>query len=205
MRIVGGEFRGRPLLSPKGSATRPTSDRAREAIFNILQHGSWLQNRLPQDANVMDVYAGTGAMGLEALSQGAKHAVFVEREHAAAKVCQDNIDAFNMNNRATLMKFDALHPVPRPLYMEPRDLVFLDPPYAKGMGAKTLEALAAKGWLAEGAICVLEMAKKHPEADIPGFKQHDERPYGIALVRFLEWTGAPGAQPVTGNNDNRRE
>lgn len=193
MRIVGGEFRGRALLSPKGSTTRPTSDRAREAIFNILQHASWLRERLPEGANVIDVFAGTGAMGLEALSQGAKHAIFVERDHAAARTCQDNIENFQLADRSMLMKFDALHPVPRPLYLEPRDLVFLDPPYGKNMGAQTLEALARKGWLAPGAICVLEMAKKQPEPALEGFIQHDERPYGIALVRFLEWSGRAGA------------
>jgi len=196
MRIVGGEFRGRALLSPKGSATRPTSDRAREAIFNILQHASWLRERLPADANVMDVYAGTGAMGLEALSQGAKHAIFVERDYAAAKTCQDNIENFQLSDRTMLMKFDALHPVPRPLYLEPRDLVFLDPPYGKNMGAQTLEALARKGWLAPGAICVLEMAKKQPEPALEDFIQHDERSYGIALVRFLEWTGPREDDPA---------
>jgi len=186
MRIVGGELRGRNLLSPKGSTTRPTSDRAREAIFNILHHAKWLPRQLLDDSAVMDVFAGTGALGLEALSRGAKHAVFVERDFEAAKTCQENIDAFGMGGKAVLMKFDALKPVPRPLYIEPRALVFLDPPYGKDMGGKAMAALVEKGWLDDGAVCVLEMSKKHQEPLPEGFIQRDERDYGIALVRFFE-------------------
>jgi 16S rRNA (guanine966-N2)-methyltransferase len=189
MRIVGGEFRGRVLASPKGGATRPTSDRTREAVFNILHHAKWRRGDVIEDARVLDVFAGTGALGLEALSRGAHHAVFVEREYAAARVCQENIEAFQLGDRALLLKFDGLHPVPRPLYMEPRTLVFLDPPYGKDMAAQALTGLAEKGWLKEGAICVVEMARKQPEAAPAGFVQHDERAYGITAVKFLEWAG----------------
>jgi 16S rRNA (guanine966-N2)-methyltransferase len=189
VRIVGGEFRGRALKSPQGSATRPTSDRTREAVFNILHHAKWRRGEIIDGAFALDVFAGTGALGLEALSRGAQHAVFVEREYGAARVCQENIEAFGLQDRALLMKFDGLHPVPRPLYVEPRTLVFLDPPYGKGMAAQALNGLAEKGWLREHAICVVEMAKKQPESAPPGFIQHDERSYGIAAVKFLEWTG----------------
>ena len=191
MRIVGGEFRGRVLASPQGSATRPTSDRTREAVFNILHHAKWRRGDIIGEARVLDVFAGTGALGLESLSRGAQHAVFVEREHAAARVCQENIDMLGVKERALVMKFDGLHPVSRPLYVEPRTLVFLDPPYGKDMAAQALTGLADKGWLKEGAICVVEMAKKQPEVAPAGFVQHDERAYGIAAVKFLEWT-APG-------------
>lgn len=189
MRIVGGELRGRPIASPDGSATRPTSDRAREAIFNILHHAKWRRGDLLDGAHVMDVFAGTGALGLEALSRGAADAVFIERDFKAARVCQENIDAFGLSERATLMKLDALHPAPRPAHLAPRTLVFLDPPYGKGMAAAALAALAAKGWLEKGAICIAEMAKKQPEAAPEGFIQHDERSYGVAAVKFMEWTG----------------
>ena len=187
MRIVGGEFRGRGLKSPQGSGTRPTSDRAREAVFNILHHAKWLNREAIDGARVLDVFAGTGALGLEALSRGAAHAVFVERDHAAARTCQENIDMLGLKERALLLKFDGLNPTPRPLYVEPRTLVFLDPPYGKGMAAKALTGLAQKDWLKEGAFCIVEMAKKQPEAPPPGFIQHDERSYGIAAVKFLEW------------------
>lgn len=187
MRIVGGQFRGKNLLSPDGMETRPTSDRAREAIFNILHHAKWRKTDLLENAAVMDVFAGTGALGLEALSQGAAHAVFVEQSAAAAKTCQANIDAMKFGDRTLLMRSDALKITSRPASLAPRSLVFLDPPYGKGWGAQALTQLAAKDWLAPGAVCLLEMAKKQPEMPPAGFAQVDERSYGVALVRFLEF------------------
>ena len=188
MRIVGGQYRGKNLLSPVGEETRPTSDRAREAIFNILHHAKWRKRDLLENAAVMDVFAGTGALGLEALSQGAAECVFVEQSPAAAKTCQSNIDAMKLQDRALLVRNDALKIAQRPAAVAPRSLVFLDPPYGKGLGAAALTALAARDWLEPGAVCLLEMAKKQPEMPPAGFAQLDERSYGIALVRFLEFT-----------------
>jgi 16S rRNA (guanine966-N2)-methyltransferase len=184
MRITGGIHRGRSLTPPQGSSTRPTSDRARESIFNILRHGGWHQGVL-EDATVLDVFAGTGALGLEALSQGAHHAVFIERDRAAAALCQDNIGKLGETARSLVLKCDAAAPTPRPPHIEPRSLVFLDPPYGKGLGGAALKALADKGWLQEGAVCVMEMAKKEPEPVPAGFTLMDERTYGIAMVVFL--------------------
>lgn len=186
MRIVSGIHRGRPIHSPKSRETRPTSDRTRESIFNILRHGSWHHGVL-EEATVLDAFAGTGALGLEALSQGAKHAVFIERDHTAAALCQNNVDSLEETTRATVLTFDALDPLPRPLYLEPRSLVFLDPPYGKYMGAEALKGLIDQGWLKPGAICVLEMSKKTPEIIPAGFTIADERIYGIAKVQFLVW------------------
>jgi 16S rRNA (guanine966-N2)-methyltransferase len=191
MRIVGGEQRGRALSSPTGVQTRPTSDRARQAIFNILEHASWRKRDLLDGADVLDVFAGTGAMGLEALSRGARHGVFIERDPAAARVCEDNIRALGQGARAILLKFDATKPPSRPAHLAVRSLVFLDPPYGKGLGAKALTALAAADWLTPGAVCVLEMARKEPEEIPEGFLLHDERNYGVARVAFLEWQEAP--------------
>jgi len=187
MRIVGGVLRGRKLLSPDGNATRPTSDRARESVFNILLHAKWLETGLLEDADVLDVFAGTGALGLESLSRGARHCVFIENDRKAAKTCQANIDAFDMDERTKLLTFDALKPPFRPEHTNPRTLVFLDPPYGKNMGCAALEALAKKGWMKKGAVCVLEMDKKRTEPNPEGFALADERAYGIALVRFLIW------------------
>lgn len=187
MRIVGGQYRGKNLLSPEGTETRPTSDRAREAIFNILHHAKWRQRDLLENAAIMDVFAGTGAMGLEALSQGAAHGVFIEQSAAAARTCQSNIDAMKLGDRAILMRSDAVKLSLRPTTLAPRSLVFLDPPYGKGLGGAALTQLAEKDWLEPGAICLLEMAKKQPEMPPPGFAQLDERSYGVALVRFLEF------------------
>ncbi|MEZ0224447.1 MAG: 16S rRNA (guanine(966)-N(2))-methyltransferase RsmD [Alphaproteobacteria bacterium] len=190
MRIVGGDLKGRAITSPKGSATRPTSDRTREAVFNILHHAKWRRGDIIGGARVIDVFAGTGALGIEALSRGAAHAVFVEREPAAARVCEENIQTLGVRERAMLMRFDGLKPVPRPLYLEPRTLIFLDPPYGKDMAAKALTGLAERDWLKPGAICIVEMARRQPENVPAGFIQHDERNYGIAAVKFLEWPGS---------------
>ena len=189
MRITAGERRGKSLTAPEGLNTRPTSDRARQAVFNILNHAGWRSGNIIDSALVLDVFAGTGAMGLEALSQGASHAVFIERDPAAVPACNDTIRALKSADQTLLPKPDALKPAQRPPEVEPRTLVFLDPPYGKGWGAEALKAYAARGWLAAGAICVMEMAKKQLEPVVEGFIQHDERAYGVALVRFLEWEG----------------
>ncbi len=186
MRITGGIHRSRPLAAPKGKNTRPTSDRARESIFNILRHGSWHHGVL-EGATVLDVFSGTGALGLEALSQGARHAAFIEREHPAIDFCQTNIETLGESERTTIFTFDAVNPIARPLYIEPRTLVFLDPPYGKYLGAESLKGLVGKDWLKEGAVCVLEMSKKIPEIIPAGFTVEDERIYGLAKVQFLMW------------------
>ena len=186
MRIIGGIHRGRPLSAPKGKNTRPTSDRTRESVFNILRHGSWHQGVL-DDAVVLDVFSGTGALGLEALSQGAKHAAFIEREHPAIDFCKSNIETLGETERTAIFTFDATNPISRPLYIEPRTLVFMDPPYGKYLGVEALKALVDKGWLKEGAVCVLEMSKKVPEIIPASFTLQDERIYGLAKVQFLTW------------------
>lgn len=185
MRIVGGKHRGRALQAPAGLDTRPTSDRVRESVFNILRHGKWHDGIL-EGALVMDVFAGTGALGLEALSQGAVHAVFVERDRKAIEACRQNIAAMGEEAVSLVMASDALALPSKPLNLPPRTLIFLDPPYGKNMGGEALAHLLVGGWLAAGAVCVLEMSKKAPEEKIPdAFKVTDERTYGIAQVLFL--------------------
>lgn len=189
MRIVSGRFKARALLSPSGKGTRPTSDRARQAIFNILEHAAWRPFILPENAYVLDIFAGTGALGLEALSRGAADIIFIENDRAAVTACLGNIDSFGVKGETRLMKADALHPPPLPAGAAPRNLVFLDPPYGKGWGAKALSAVAAKGWLAPDAVCVMEMSKKEPEDTPSGFILADTRTYGIAEVRFMIYQG----------------
>lgn len=189
MRITGGIHRGRALTAPEGKNTRPTGDRARLSVFNILLHGGWHDGVL-DEATVLDVFAGTGALGLEALSQGAKHAAFIERDHAALAACKSNIAALKEAERTAIFTCDATQPVARPLYIEPRSLVFLDPPYGKNLGAQALTVLVEKGWLKADAVCVLEMSKKAPEVVPPGFTLHDERVYGLAQIQFLSWSAA---------------
>lgn len=185
MRIVGGEYRGRALSSPSGLKTRPTSDRARQAVFNIIEHASWRTRDLLEGAEIMDVFAGTGAMGLEALSRGGRHAVFVEKDFNAVRACEENIKNLSVESVSLLMKQDALKISPRPMYLAPRTLVFLDPPYGMALGEQALSVLLEKDWLHETAVCVLEMAKKEPENIPQGFKLLDERDYGVARVCFL--------------------
>lgn len=185
MRIVAGTHRGRTLASPQGKNTRPTSDRVRESLFNILAHAKWHESSALDDALVLDAFAGTGALGLEALSRGAANAVFMEKDRAAHDICRQNINTLSESARSTTLICDALAPPPRPETIAPRSLVFLDPPYGKGWGSESLQALTAKNWLAPKATIIMEMAKKQRE-DIPqGFTLHDERSWGIACVLFL--------------------
>lgn len=185
MRIVGGQFRGKTLASPPGLSTRPTSDRARQAVFNILEHAGWRPFILPENAAVLDVFAGTGALGLEALSRGAAEAIFIEQAPEALKALRQNIDSMKLALRARTLRMDAVHPTPRPATLAPRNLVFLDPPYGRNLGYAALNALAAKDWLAPQAVCVMEMSRKEPEPLPGGFTLADTRHYGVAEVRFL--------------------
>lgn len=185
MRIVSGQFRGKTLASPPGLTTRPTSDRARQAIFNILSHAPWCPFSLPENAHVLDIFAGTGALGLESLSRGAADAVFVEQSPEAIKALRQNIDSMKIGGQSHILRADALHLPPRPPALAPRNLVFLDPPYGKNWGVAALGSAVAAGWLALDAVCVMEMAKKEPEPLPEGFTLADTRHYGVAEVRFL--------------------
>jgi 16S rRNA (guanine966-N2)-methyltransferase len=184
VRIVGGRHRGRRLVAPPGDAVRTTSDRAREALFNILAHGRFAAGSGPvwQDRVVLDAFAGTGALGLEALSRGAAESYFIERERAALDALRRNIDALGETARAHLRAGDALHPPPAP---RPAELAFLDPPYREGLAAPALAALAASGWLATGAVVVVEVGAKEAFVPPDGFEPLDERRYGAARLVFL--------------------
>jgi 16S rRNA (guanine966-N2)-methyltransferase len=187
MRIVGGAYRGRSLIAPPGSATRPTSDRAREAIFNVLEHAPWSPGLA--EARVIDLFAGSGALGLEALSRGAAFCLFVETDPAARGVIRENAETLGAKGelfgRTRIHRRDATDLGPRPgADGPPFDIAFLDPPYAKGLGEKALAELAAGGWLAEGALVVFERGEAEPAPAAPGFETLDERRYGAARVLF---------------------
>jgi 16S rRNA (guanine966-N2)-methyltransferase len=173
MRIVAGRWRGRVLAAPPGTATRPTSDRARQAIFDMLLHATWGGRDLIDGARVLDVFAGTGAMGLEALSRGAAHATFIERDPAALAALRRNLAACGA--AADVIAADACAP-PRG---RPCGLVFLDPPYELGLVPRACAALATAGWVAPGAIVVAETARKEPS---PWPDRIDERTYGAARI-----------------------
>jgi len=186
MRIVGGKHKGRRLAAPAGRDTRPTADRTREALFNILEHGGFVPGggSPARGARVVDAFAGTGAMGLEALSRGAAHATFLETDPRALAVLRYNVDACGEAANATILRADATRPPAAPA---PCSIAFLDPPYESGFAAPCLAALAAGGWLADGALCVVEVGAKEEFTTPEGFEVLDERRYGVARVVVLEY------------------
>jgi 16S rRNA (guanine966-N2)-methyltransferase len=188
MRIIAGRHRHRVLLAPEGRATRPTSDRARESVFDILAHGRFSEQDACLDAMVLDAFAGTGAFGLEALSRGARHAVFIENDRDARASLQKNITTLGETPHAAIINGDATRP---PRATGPCSLVFLDPPYDENLAAPALKALAQSGWLAENALAVVEIAAKEDLAPLEKFEPLDERRYGAAKFVFLRFrTGA---------------
>jgi 16S rRNA (guanine966-N2)-methyltransferase len=181
MRIVGGKFRGKALLSPTDDSIRPTSDRARESMFNIL--ASRIGVHL-DGIKVLDLFAGTGALGLEAVSRGATSAVFVDTGAEARGLIRDHIEAFGIAGFAKLLRRDATALGPAGT-MGPFDLVFLDPPYAKGLGERALASLRDGNWLAKDATIVLEESSEVELALPTGFELDDRREYGAAAVHFI--------------------
>lgn len=185
MRIVAGSLKGRAILAPEGQNTRPTSDRARQAIFNVLEHASWAEGL--RDARIMDIYAGSGALGFEALSRGAAFALFVEIDDGARGVIRENMDAYGLFGRGRVHRRSAIDLGERPGSVgEAFDLAFLDPPYAKGLGEQTLARLREGQWLKSGAIVVFERGSDEPDIDTPGYERLDTRDYGAARVLFLK-------------------
>ncbi len=192
MRIVGGRLRGRALAAPGAAGggaahLRPTSDRVRESIFNLLAHGGWADPPAPQGMRVLDLFAGTGALGIEALSRGAAHCCFVDDHGPSRALIRRNIDALGLGAAAAILPRDAIRP--GPCRAAPFDLAFLDPPYRTGLGAAALAAALAGGWLAEDALAVLETASDEPEPTLPGFAVADDRRYGETRVRVLRRAG----------------
>lgn len=186
MRIVGGRFKGRALAGPRSDAIRPTSDRLRESLFNVLAHA--YEDALA-DARVIDLFAGTGAMGIEALSRGAAFALFVDEGAQARGLIRENCDALGLGGVTRIFRRDAtkLGPADR---LEPFDLLFCDPPYGRALAPMALASAAEGGWLAPGALCLVEEAA---DAELPcpaGFEALDRRAYGTTQVLFARWGSA---------------
>lgn len=187
LKIVGGRHRGRALTAPEGTATRPTASRAREALFNILAHASWRADGTSPliDARVLDAFAGSGALGLEALSRGAAHVTFLDNDASAVRLIGGNVAQLGETEAAKVVRADAMRPPPA---REACDLVFLDPPYRSGHGAPALAALALAGWVAPGAIVTVELAHNEDIVAPAGFEAIDERRYGAAKIVILRRT-----------------
>lgn len=190
IRIVGGRWRGRKLEAPADLAIRPTGERQRESLFNILAHGRYAPGGVAmlQGAAVLDVFAGTGALGLEALSRGAATCLFLDNGAASKRLIEANIAACGAQGMARLVPGDATNPpAPPPSPWTPANLALLDPPYGEALGEKALAALAAKGWLAPGAVAVVETGEREGFDAAADFVLDDERRYGKSTFRFFRY------------------
>jgi len=181
MRIVGGRLRGRALAAPKSHAVRPTADRLREALFNVLVHA---YGDPVTSARVLDLFAGTGALGLEALSRGAQFALFVDDGAEARALIRENVAALGLGGASKIFRRDATrlgaaHP------LEPFTLAFLDPPYGQGLAEQALAGARAGGWLAAGALIVVEEAAKAGFAAPEGFEELERRRYDDTALIVL--------------------
>jgi 16S rRNA (guanine966-N2)-methyltransferase len=184
MRIVGGRLRGRTLGSPRSGAIRPTADRLRETLFNILMHR---YGDPVTGARVLDLFAGTGALGLEAFSRGAAFVLFVDDGAEARALLRQNVEALGLGGTTRIFRRDAtkLGPV-HPL--EPFTLAFLDPPYGHGLAEQALTAAHDGGWLAPQALVVVEEAADATFAAPAGYEELERREYGDSELIFLQRT-----------------
>lgn len=181
MRIVGGRLKGAALLGPPSDATRPTSDRLRESLFNILVHGF---DDPVAGARVLDLFAGTGALGFEALSRGAAFALFVEDAARVRGVIRGNAHNLGLVGLSRIWRRDATRLGPL-TGQAPFDLVFCDPPYGRGLGAMALAAAAAGGWIGQGGLVVLEEARAAGPVEPAGLTLVDRREAGETALHFF--------------------
>jgi 16S rRNA (guanine966-N2)-methyltransferase len=179
MRIISGQWRGRPLISPKGDATRPTADRTREGLFSMLvsRIGSF------EDLRVADFFAGSGALGLEALSRGAAHCTFVEQDKPALDALRANIAKLVATGDVRAQSVLTLPRAPQPF-----DLIMMDPPYGTGAGGVALDKLSRHGWIGPATLISIETSKAESVA-VKGFAVEAERTYGIARITLLRAEG----------------
>ncbi len=191
MRIIAGRHKGRRLAAPKGQKTRPTADRAREGLFNMLVHGGYGPGGTSAitGVSVLDAFAGTGAFAFEALSRGAAQATLLEIDPRAAVAARDNAVALGELDRTTIRRMDATRPRPA---ATAHGLVFADPPYGRELAAKALTALAAKGWIAPGALAIAEVARGEVFVPPEGFALVAERSFGAARFVLMGYGGTEG-------------
>lgn len=181
MRIVGGKYRGKTLNAPSHEETRPTSDRTRETLFNILLHNPLFGPKVLLDKTVLDIFAGTGALGLEAFSRGAKTVTFIENNRETLPILYANLKNFNLPTSCVLEQ-DAQR-LKKPSH-DPFDLIFMDPPYHQDLIVPTLRELESEGWMSQNALILMEMAKDEA-IDLPPFLSFAlERISGAAKLLF---------------------
>lgn len=181
MRIVGGNFRGRTISAPSSNSIRPTTDRTRESLFNILG------NRVSFDGKrVIDLFAGTGALGLEAMSRGCSYGLFVEESVEGRGLLRTNIEALGLQGHTRIFKRDATK-LGEAGTVQPFDLIFLDPPYGKGLGERALQALVSGNWLSPEATIVLEERTDALPENVEGFDTQDRRIFGDTAILIMQW------------------
>jgi 16S rRNA (guanine966-N2)-methyltransferase len=188
MRIVGGRFKGRTLKDPGDARLRPTSDKVRQAVFNIMEHAELAAGFQLEGARVIDLFAGTGALGLEALSRGAKFCLFVEEAAESRALIRENVEALGLTGASKIWRRDATKLGPLDT-LSAFDLAFLDPPYRKGLLGPALEALAAGGWLNANALIVAEAAEDEAMPTVEGYELLNDRVYGDTRIAFLRRHG----------------
>lgn len=189
MRVTGGTHKGRVINVPAGNSVRPTSDRMRESLFNILNHASWVDNAIVDDAHVMDMFCGSGALGIEALSRGAAHCVFVDNAALSLQFVKDNT-AYLPKDDYQIIKASADKLSPRPSHVPPRDLVFMDPPYFKGLVDDALSVLVNGGWMTDGAVIIAETEKGANIVLADMFQRLDHRVQGTSELHILRYKPA---------------
>lgn len=185
MRIIGGIHRGRHLKAPRGFETRPTADKPRQSLFDILMHGKPGGERFDiRELRVLDAFCGTGAFALEAISRGASEAVMMDLDRGALAAARENVKELREESRVKIVQADATRP---PVADAPCEIVFLDPPYGLGLGPPAMAALGGQGWIAPGALVVLETGAREKAAAVEGFTLVDERRAGAAKFLFFRY------------------
>ena len=184
MRVIGGSLKGRRLsaIKQEGNITslRPTTDRIKESLFNILSGGKF--DLKMEKARILDIFAGSGALGVEAISRGAKSCTFIEKNKTCIRLLDTNLKICNIKNQTNIKKFDATE---FPLNLEqPYDLVFVDPPYRKSLGEAAVRSALASNWISDNALIVLEEGEQ--KSSLKGFKLEDMRRYGDTILHFFK-------------------
>ena len=184
MRVIGGSLKGRRLSAIKTEnnmiSLRPTTDRIKESLFNILFGGKF--DLKIENARILDIFAGSGALGLEAISRGAKSCTFIEKNKACVRILDANLNICNIKNQTNIKTFDATD---FPLNLDqPYDLVFVDPPYRKSLGEAAIRSALASNWISDNALIVLEEGEQ--KSSIEGFKLEDTRRYGDTILHFFK-------------------
>ena len=187
MRITGGRFGGRPLAAPADDRVRPTSDKVRQAVFNILAHNDFGYGFSLENAGVIDLFAGTGAMGLEALSRGARYCLFVDNSAESRALVRENVEQLALTGATKIWRRDATDLGPLSGNSGgPFELAFLDPPYRRNLLLPALYALCEGSWLAPNALVVAEYSIEEDPSACEGFESLDTRSYGDTSVAFLK-------------------